>query len=229
MISSLSAGGIKISFDRIKKDVTKSGKCPYCGKKATRTTTFEMHKGFFNRNDDGSEMSEEQIQEVVNKKAVAWKSDMEVYHNSCRRNLVITRLRSENFICTEQSDCIEAWLSPSHSIRVNYDKMRIPYEWFTKTDNLDDLVSELIKYQQSFNSRVIDIAKMHIAVDKEKSSKCGKHCIHTSIAKHSVQSYTNCYLEGMGNSDDEAFNNALTSLISLGEAAKQYLEATCNS
>jgi len=227
MISSISAGGFSLKFDRYSKRVSKSGKCQYCGKQTTRSTTFEMHKSIFNTNPDGTEMSVEEINANLQAKAADWKANMEVYHNGCRRSLVINRLRSEGFVCSENSDCIDVHLSPSWYLTVNYDTMRVRYNGITKTTTLDDLVTELIAYREKYikerrNEIIVDTH--HVWINEEHTKKSGKTFIHTALSTGTMTGHASCDLRGIGDTKDDAFINSLEALVALGEKAKNYLE-----
>lgn len=60
----------------------KSGKCPYCGKKATRSQRFEQTLNPFNRAADGLPKSEAQIIRECQIKRDAW-LNLPTYHSNC--------------------------------------------------------------------------------------------------------------------------------------------------
>lgn len=59
-----------------------SGKCPVCGKRVTRSRTFEMTVNPFNRNPDtGLPRTWDEVSERLHAEADAWKPDFT--HSAC--------------------------------------------------------------------------------------------------------------------------------------------------
>ena len=226
MISSMSTCGFTFKFGKYTAPVSKSGKCQYCGKKTTRSTTFEMHKGFFNRNPDGTEMSGDEINVILQAKAAEWKANLKVYHNSCRRSLVLDRLRAHNFICSEESDHIKVWFTANHNaVEIDYDRMCAKYNDLKPTSTLGDLVVELMNYKE----KVIDknnTAEIHrdFRVSEEPTKKSGKQFIHGTLYASTLKGHATCHINGIGDTEDKAFINSLKAVVALGEQAKRYLE-----
>lgn len=226
MISSISAGGFTLKFDRYSTRVSKSGKCQYCGKQTTRSTTFEMHKSIFNTNPDGTEMTAEEINKRLEEKAAKWKADLEVYHNGCRRSLVIDKLRSNGFVCSEESDCIKVWLSADHSVIVDYDRMCVEHSVIKTLPTLGDLVAGLVAYREKNTTDMMrtQINNPHLWISKEPTEKSGKTFIHSSLSVGVDLGSARCDLHGIGDNKEDAFLNSLKALVILGEKAKNYLE-----
>ena len=62
-------------FDRISAQRTRSGKCPSCGKRRTRSKTFTSTVNPFNRNEDGTIKTPREVRQDVNAKASQWVPD----------------------------------------------------------------------------------------------------------------------------------------------------------
>lgn len=65
---------MKVYFDVIKASATKKGKC-FCGKRLTRSKTFEHTVNPFNKNPDGSVKTREEVYRDVQQKAKDWIPD----------------------------------------------------------------------------------------------------------------------------------------------------------
>jgi len=77
---------ITMRFKSIKAWREKSGKCPICGKRVLRKTTFECTVNPFNRNKDGFIKSETEVRRDVNIEADKWVPDFT--HEKCKEKLI---------------------------------------------------------------------------------------------------------------------------------------------
>lgn len=68
-------------FERVTVHRRKSGKCPRCGKRVTRSNTFEQTVNPFNRNGDGSARTFVEVRAHVEAIADAWVPDFT--HTAC--------------------------------------------------------------------------------------------------------------------------------------------------
>jgi hypothetical protein len=71
---------ITYRFPPVRAQRTVRGKCPACGKAVTRSRTFKQTVNPFNRNEDGSVRTYEQVNAEVNAEARAWEPDFR--HNT---------------------------------------------------------------------------------------------------------------------------------------------------
>lgn len=71
-----------IEFERITVSGKKSGKCPACGRRVTRSRTFEQTVNPFNRTADGTPKDREQIRRELLEKRDAWTPDFT--HTGCQ-------------------------------------------------------------------------------------------------------------------------------------------------
>lgn len=68
-----------------RRKATRKGTCPTCGKRATRSATFEGTVNPFNKNADGTVKTWEQVAADVQAKADAWDPPAEVFeHDKCQ-------------------------------------------------------------------------------------------------------------------------------------------------
>ncbi len=70
-------------FELVKAYRSKSGICPACGQKTTRTRVFEHSINPFNRNLDGSTKSRDEVRAAVNAEADAWEPDFRHKREAC--------------------------------------------------------------------------------------------------------------------------------------------------
>jgi len=73
---------MKVSFQVVKAKRTIRGNCIVCGKKMTRSKTFEHTVNPFNKNLDGTVKTYLEVLKDVNNKADQW--DPILYHNKCK-------------------------------------------------------------------------------------------------------------------------------------------------
>lgn len=73
---------MNIRFEPVKTMRRASGACPVCGKKTTRSRTFEHTVSPFNRNTNGQVKSREEVRADVHDEAEAWQPDFR--HPVCR-------------------------------------------------------------------------------------------------------------------------------------------------
>lgn len=66
----------------IRRGRVKNGTCPVCGKAVSRAKTFWMTENPWNRNEDGTVRSREQIIEALKAEGDAWVADFT--HAKCR-------------------------------------------------------------------------------------------------------------------------------------------------
>ena len=66
---------MRTDFQEIETRRTKTGPCPNCGKRRTRTKRFWQTENPWNRNADGSVKSRAEIWESVNAEADEWVPD----------------------------------------------------------------------------------------------------------------------------------------------------------
>lgn len=62
----------RIDFQEVRGSATKYGACPGCGKRLRRSKTFIHTVNPFNRNDDGTVRTIEQVREHLREVVVAW-------------------------------------------------------------------------------------------------------------------------------------------------------------
>lgn len=72
---------IQVRFEVVKASRQKSGKCPVCGKRVVRKTTFEQTLSPYNKNGDGTVKNYHEVSVDVNKEANRWKPDF--HHEKC--------------------------------------------------------------------------------------------------------------------------------------------------
>lgn len=63
---------MRITFQAIRRNVTKTVKCECCGKSLRRSTTIENTVNPWNRNDDGTVKTASQVRDDVDAQAKAW-------------------------------------------------------------------------------------------------------------------------------------------------------------
>jgi hypothetical protein len=73
---------ITVTYDRVKHPVRKSGECPVCKKKVTRSTTFEATINPFNRNENGQPRTEAEIRQILRRDAERWQPNFT--HEKCK-------------------------------------------------------------------------------------------------------------------------------------------------
>ena len=70
-----------VTYDKFTARRRKSGKCPGCGKRVTRSYTAEMTMSPFNKNPDGTVRTAAEVQRAVEAKADEWVPDF--WHYGC--------------------------------------------------------------------------------------------------------------------------------------------------
>lgn len=75
---------MRYDFSTIKFSTTRNGKCPVCGKRVTRSTTFEQTENPFNRNADGEPKSRSEIWDDLKQEARDWVPDFT--HARCQED-----------------------------------------------------------------------------------------------------------------------------------------------
>lgn len=73
---------MKVVFELVKLYATKSGRCPKCGKRAIRTTTFSQTLNPFNKNTEGRPKTRKEIWEDLENERNTWMK-LPVYHARC--------------------------------------------------------------------------------------------------------------------------------------------------
>lgn len=71
-------------FQPVRTSRRKSGSCPVCGKRVTRSRAFEHTVNPFNRNDDGTVRTYDEVRAAVNAEADMWEPDFT--HQNCVPN-----------------------------------------------------------------------------------------------------------------------------------------------
>lgn len=71
---------MRIDFRPVTTSRKRAGKCPVCGKSATRQQTFEHTVNPFNRNADGTVKDYDQVRADVTAEANAWIPDFTHAH-----------------------------------------------------------------------------------------------------------------------------------------------------
>lgn len=70
-------------FDKVQRRFTKTGKCPACGRQATRSTTIWHTVNPFNKDPEtGAPRTREQVRAEVAREGYAWVAES-VYHKGC--------------------------------------------------------------------------------------------------------------------------------------------------
>lgn len=72
----------RMTFNEVAVNPSKSGICPVCGKKATRSAKFFQTLNPFNTNDDGSVKTRAQIYDELAIKVAEWKTKP-TFHAKC--------------------------------------------------------------------------------------------------------------------------------------------------
>lgn len=72
----------RVTFKEYGASGTKQGKCPKCGKKASRSKKFWQTQNPFNKNDQGDVKSVDEILKENSQKLFAWKEEP-VFHAKC--------------------------------------------------------------------------------------------------------------------------------------------------
>jgi hypothetical protein len=71
------------TFDKVQRRFTKKGKCPACGRQATRSTTIWHTINPFNRDPNtGAPRTREQVRTEVAREGYLWIAEP-VYHKGC--------------------------------------------------------------------------------------------------------------------------------------------------
>ena len=73
---------MKVNFQVVELKFSKSGICPACGKSAIRTKKFFQTLNPFNKNDDGSVKTRDQIMVELSAQASKYRSET-IYHAKC--------------------------------------------------------------------------------------------------------------------------------------------------
>ena len=73
---------MRISFSRVCFLAAKVGKCEKCGKRVRRTKTFWKSISRWNRNEDGSVRTREEIYIACKKEGKQWESEP-IFHLKC--------------------------------------------------------------------------------------------------------------------------------------------------
>lgn len=74
---------ITTAFDKIERHFTKRGKCPACGRQASRSTTIWHTLNPFNKDPQtGAPRTREQVVAAVLAEGAAWRA-APVYHKGC--------------------------------------------------------------------------------------------------------------------------------------------------
>ena len=76
---------VTYTYDKIKHVERRYGNCPVCGKRVQRSTTFMETVNPYNRNEDGTVKSAQEVRESVRAKGQAWKPDFT--HDKCREGM----------------------------------------------------------------------------------------------------------------------------------------------
>lgn len=64
---------IRMTFEVVKVHATRRGQCSVCGRHCTRSYTAEGTINPFNKNEDGSVKTREEVREALKPKVEAWK------------------------------------------------------------------------------------------------------------------------------------------------------------
>jgi len=75
---------MRVNFQEYGVSGKKSGACPKCGKKATRSIKFWQTQNPFNKNDEGQIKSVQEILDECKEKLFTWK-DEPVFHAKCEQ------------------------------------------------------------------------------------------------------------------------------------------------
>ena len=73
---------VTYTYDKIKHTERRNGTCPVCGKRVQRSTTFMETVNPYNRNEDGTVKSAQEVRESVRAKGKAWEPDFT--HENCK-------------------------------------------------------------------------------------------------------------------------------------------------
>lgn len=76
---------IHVTFDPVKRTVSRNGYCPVCGRRTTRQTTFSQTLNPYNVNADGVPKTSAEIQAELIAQVKAWNPDFT--HEGCRETL----------------------------------------------------------------------------------------------------------------------------------------------
>lgn len=74
-------------FQPVRAYRTLTGTCPACEKRVTRSRTFEHTINPYNRNDDSTIRTPEQVREAVEAEADMWVPDFRHFTQKCRGEL----------------------------------------------------------------------------------------------------------------------------------------------
>jgi len=75
---------MRVNFQEYGASGKKSGTCPKCGKKATRSNKFWQTQNPFNKNAEGHIKSAQEIMAECKEKLFAWKREP-VFHAKCEQ------------------------------------------------------------------------------------------------------------------------------------------------
>ena len=79
-------GGRAVSvynFQPVRHYASKRGTCPSCGKTTVRKTVFEQTISPFNRNEDGTQRTPDEVRAAVNAEADQWVPDFRHNTDKC--------------------------------------------------------------------------------------------------------------------------------------------------
>jgi len=76
---------VRVTFQVVRARQERAGYCPVCGKLAKRSRTFEQTVNPWNRNEDGSEKTPQEVALAVRAEANAWHPTADdLTHAKCR-------------------------------------------------------------------------------------------------------------------------------------------------
>lgn len=224
MIDKISCGGLVIKFNKIKTTETKNGICQICGKRCKRSKTFEQSVSLFNRNEDGTQKTPEQIKCEIEMHISKWK-DEPVNHKECIKTNVRAALDAAELNYIEHEDTFEVCHGVTWSLTCDYE-----FEsgtWRTGMDKRKGSIDEFIVWFNEHMSMVhtlLEKPENEIHVTASDYGKLKK--VVFSVWNHTMTGEVEMRFHGIGETTDLAIQEALKSLPPELKATCDYKEKT---
>lgn len=224
MIDKISCGNLVIKFNKIKTTETKSGVCQICGKKCKRSKTFEQCVSIFNRNEDGTQKTPEQIKSEIETHIVKWKEEP-ANHKECVRNKVRSALDAANLNYIEHEDTFEVSHGVTRALTSDYEFET--GKWRKGMEKCKGSIDEFIVWFNShmtmtFTRFTNPVDEVHVNVsDYGKLKK-----VFFTVWSHTMYGEVEMYFHGVGVTTDLAIQEALNSMPSELKTICDYKEKT---
>lgn len=224
MIDTISCGGLVIKFNKIKTTETKHGVCQICGKRCKRSKTFEQSVSLFNRNEDGTQKTPEQIKSEIEMLINKWK-DEPTNHKECIKANVRNALDAADLNYIEHEDTFEVCHGVTWSLTCDYE-----FEtgnWRKGMEKCNGSIDEFIVWFKThmattFTLFTRPVDEVHVNVsDYGKLKK-----VLFSVWSHTMHGEVEMHFHGVGATADLAIQEALNSMPSELKATCEYRDKT---